>query len=209
MLLSVNAGQPQAILWNGREFTTSIVKRPITGRAAVRGVNVAGDDQADRSVHGGPTKALYAYADEDYAFWRDALALDLAPGHFGDNLTTRGIDVNGALLGERWRVGATLLEVSEPRIPCFKLGWRMQDAAFPKRFAKELRPGAYLRIIEEGEIGAGDAMTIASRPSEHDVTVREIARIRLFAQKDRARLLAVPTLSLGWRGWAASEDDED
>src|SRR5881397_225869 len=116
-LLSVQVGRPRG---EGRT-RTAIWKEPVDGRVAVRGVNLDGDDQADRTVHGGPDKAVYAYAEEDTGLWAAELGRDLGPATFGENLTTRGIDVSGAVVGERWRVGSTLLEVSQPRLPCAKL----------------------------------------------------------------------------------------
>ena len=118
-----------------------------------RGVNLAGDDQADRKAHGGPDKAVYAYAVEDARWWEQEIGRSLAYGEFGENLTTEGIEVNDALVGERWQIGTTVLEVSEPRIPCWRLGVRMNDKMFPRRFTEALRPGAYLRIVVEGEVG--------------------------------------------------------
>jgi MOSC domain-containing protein YiiM len=130
---------------------------------------------ADRSVHGGPDKAVYAYAAEDLAWWAEALDRPVQPGTFGENLTTVGMDLAGAVVGERWAVGTTVLEVTQPRIPCYKLGIRMGDPQFPRRFAAAGRPGAYLRIIDGGAIAAGDTIRVISRPT-HDVTVGLIER---------------------------------
>lgn len=167
---SVNVGVPRRYEWLGREVVSSIAKAPVAGRVAVRGVNLDGDDQADRRVHGGPDKAVYAYAAEDAAWWAAETGRDLAPGAFGENLTVAGIDLSGAVLGTRWRVGSALLAVAAPRIPCFKLGMAMGDRLFPRRFAAAGRPGAYLRILEEGDVGAGDAVAVTSVPG-HGVTV--------------------------------------
>lgn len=123
-------------------------------------MNFIGDDQADRTVHGGVDKAVYSYAREDYEFWREHEGLETAPGLFGENLTLEGIDLSSARVGERWRVGSALLEVTQPRLPCFKLGIRMGDNHFPKRFQRVSRMGAYLRIIEEGDVGAGDPVPL-------------------------------------------------
>jgi len=139
----------------------------------VRGVNLDGDEQADRSVHGGPDKAVYAYAIEETRAWEAEVGRELGPGAFGENLTTEGIDVSGALLGERWQVGTTLLEVVQPRLPCFKLGLRMNDPSFVRRFAHASRPGAYLRIVQEGDLGAGDTVAVDTGAlPEHGVTLR-------------------------------------
>jgi MOSC domain-containing protein YiiM len=154
-----------------REISTAIWKQPVEGRVRVRGVNLDGDEQADLSVHGGPDKAVYAYAIEETRLWEEELGRELGVGAFGENLTTTGVDVSGALIGERWRVGTTLLEVVQPRFPCFKLGVRMDDPGFVRRFAQGSRPGAYLRIIEEGELGTGDKVSIVERP-DHGVSSR-------------------------------------
>ena len=175
-LLSVNVGRPQPVgLHRGRPVRSSIAKAPVSGRVRVEGVNVAGDDQADRRVHGGPDKAVYAYAREDTAWWERELGRELGPGAFGENLTVEGVDVSGALIGERWRLGTVELEVCQPRFPCFKLGLRFGDPQMLKRFTRAGRPGAYLRIVREGEIGAGDAIEVTDRP-DHGVTIALVAR---------------------------------
>jgi MOSC domain-containing protein YiiM len=174
-LVSVNVGRPEIIgTRKGRPVYSSIGKAPIDTRVRVEGVNVAGDDQADRRVHGGPDKAVYAYAAEDIAWWSAELGRELGPGAFGENLTTEGVDVSGAVIGERWRVGKVVLEVAQPRLPCFKLGLKFEDPKMLKRFAQASRPGAYLRIVEEGELGAGDAIEVFGRP-DHGVTVATVA----------------------------------
>jgi MOSC domain-containing protein YiiM len=173
-VLAVNVGRPRLVGAGRRAVSTAIWKAPVEGRVAVGGVNLAGDDQADRSVHGGPDKAVYAYAVEETRTWEGELDRALGPGAFGENLTTEGIDVSGAVIGERWRVGTTLLEVAQPRLPCFKLALRMDEPAFVKRFAEASRPGAYLRIVEEGDLGAGDAIVVESRPG-HGVTMRLVS----------------------------------
>jgi len=180
--------------------TSAIWKSPVSGRVAVRGVNIDGDDQADRAVHGGPDQAVYAYAAEDTEWWAAELGRGLGPGTFGENLTTRGIDVTGARVGERWRIGSTVLEVSAPRVPCWKLAKKMEDPQFIKRFAAAGRPGAYLRIIEEGELGAGDEIEIVERP-DHDVTVGLFAQAYQHDRSLLPRLLAAPRLASGWREW--------
>jgi MOSC domain-containing protein YiiM len=175
-LLSVNVGRPQPVgLRRGRPVQSAIGKAPVDGRVRVEGVNVAGDDQADRRVHGGPDKAVYAYAREDTAWWERELGVELGPGAFGENLTVEGVDVSGALIGERWRLGTVELEVCQPRFPCFKLGLRFGDPQMLKRFTRAERPGAYLRIVREGELGAGDDIEVADRP-DHGVTIALVAR---------------------------------
>lgn len=163
---SVNVGRPREIVVDGKPVRTSIWKDAVAGRVAVRGVNVSGDDQSDRRVHGGDRKAVYAYAREDLDWWADRLGTALAAGTFGENLTTEGVDVTGARVGERWRIGSTLLEVTQPRLPCYKLEIRMDRPGFIDEFIDGGRPGAYLRIVEEGEVGAGDAVQLVSRPDD-------------------------------------------
>jgi len=200
-LVSVNVGPHQDVEWFGRTVRTAIWKAPVEGRVAVRGVNLDGDDQADRRVHGGPDKAVYAYAIEDYAWWVDR-GDDVGPGTFGENLTTEGHDLSGAVLGERWRVGSVVLEVAQPREPCFKLGLRMGAAAFKDRFAAADRPGAYLRIIEAGDVGAGDAIEVIDRPA-HGLTVLDLLHTTANPTPEALRtMLAVPSVPDGWRAWA-------
>jgi len=160
VVVSVNVGRPRVVEWYGREVTTAIFKEPVAGRVLASDVNLAGDEQADRRVHGGRDKAVYAYAVEDYRWWSERLGRELGPGTFGDNLTTAGLDLTTSAIGDRWRVGGTLLEVAQPREPCFKLGIRMGDAAFVDRFAEARRPGAYLRIVEPGDLAAGDRISV-------------------------------------------------
>jgi MOSC domain-containing protein YiiM len=200
-VLSVNVGGVREFEYNGRPAKSAIWKSPVLGRIAARGVNLAGDEQADRKAHGGPDKAVYAYAGEDARWWEREIGRALAAGEFGENLTTAGIDPNQALVGERWQIGTTILEVSEPRIPCWRLGVRMNDKMFPRRFTEALRPGAYLRIVVEGEVGAGDAIRVAERP-DHDLTIRDVFRIYTSARDEADRLLAVPRMSESWRRWA-------
>ena len=200
-LVSVNVGLARAFDYNGRPARSAIWKTPVAGRIAVRGVNLAGDEQADRQVHGGPDKAVYAYAVEDLHWWEQQLGAALNPGGFGENLTTQGIAVNAALIGERWAVGTTVLEVSEPRIPCWRLGVRMNDPSFPRRFTEALRPGAYLRIVVEGDLAAGDEIQVIEKP-QHDLTVQEMFRIYTRDRRSACRLLAVGAVSESWLGWA-------
>src|SRR3954469_15767090 len=170
MVESVNVGVPRPVGTRGHTVWTAIWKDPAEGRVPLRGVNLRGDDQADRSVHGGPDKAVYAYAAEDTEWWEAELGRALGPGAFGENLTVRGLGVSEAVIGERWAVGSTLLEVAQPRLPCFKLGIRMGDPRFLKRFTEAGRPGAYLRVVEEGDIGAGEPSEAAGSPSPRGPT---------------------------------------
>jgi MOSC domain-containing protein YiiM len=201
-VLSVNVGGVREFEYNGRPARSAIWKSPVAGRIAARGVNLAGDDQADRQAHGGPDKAVYAYGVEDARWWEKEIGRALAFGEFGENLTTEGIEVNRALVGERWQIGTTLLEVSEPRIPCWRLGVRMNDKTFPRRFTEELRAGAYLRIVVEGEVGAGDEVRVVESPG-HKLTVRDVFRIYTRDRDEADWLLAVPQMSEAWKRWAS------
>ncbi|MFN0070457.1 MAG: MOSC domain-containing protein [Chloroflexota bacterium] len=198
---SVQVGRPRAFDYDGKAVQSAIWKSPVTGPVAVRGVNLDGDDQADREAHGGPDKAVYAYASEDLEWWEQQLGRTLETGIFGENLTTLGIDVSTARVGERWAIGTTVLEVSEPRVPCWRLGVRMNDNLFPRRFTEAQRPGAYLRIIAEGELADGDGIRVISRPA-HEVTIQDVFRIYLHDRAEAGRLLTVPQLSAPWRDWA-------
>ncbi len=200
-LLSVNVGLRRQFEYKGRSAESAIWKRPVEGRVLARGVNLEGDEQADRSVHGGPDKAVYAYALEDHAWWGEELGRQLECGEFGENLTTEGLDLTNALVGERWEVGSTMLEVSEARMPCWKLGFRVNDKGFPRRFLAAGRPGAYLRILQEGKLGSGDEIRVVHRP-RHDLTMGDLSRIYAGDRQEVGRLLGVPQLSASWRNWA-------
>jgi len=170
---------------------TAIDKRPVTGRVMVRpagvaGVGVDGDRVVDTRDHGGPDQAVYAYAVEDRDWWSGELGRDLAPGSFGQNLDTEGLEVTGAVIGERWSVGGDglVLEVTSPRIPCTTFqGW-LDEPHWVKRFTEHGAPGAYLRVVRAGSIAAGDEVTVLPRPP-HGVTVGDVFRIR---RTDAARL---------------------
>ena len=200
-VLSVNVGPVREFEYGGRPAKSAIWKSPVAGRIAVRGVNLAGDDQADRKAHGGPDKVVYAYAVEDAGWWEQEIGRPLAYAEFGENLSTEGIEVNDALVGERWQIGTAVLEVSEPRIPCWRLGVRMNDKYFPRRFTAALRPGAYFRLVVEGDVGAGDEIRVVERP-DHDLTIRDVFRIYTRDRQEVERLLAVPAMSASWKRWA-------
>jgi MOSC domain-containing protein YiiM len=204
-IVSVNVGRPRLVETGRRAVSTAIWKAPVAGPVAVRGVNLDGDDQADRSVHGGPDKAVYAYAIEETREWEAELGRELGPGAFGENLTIEGIGVSSALVGERWRIGTTLLEVVQPRLPCFKLGLRMGDPSFVRRFGRASRPGAYLRIVEEGELAAGDAVEVDPEVlPDHGVTVRLISDAILLDHALIPQALEAPQLLPSLRDWMAA-----
>ena len=200
-VLSINVGKPKHFDYKGRQAKSAIWKSPVTGKIIARGINLEGDDQADREAHGGFDKAVYAYAREDAEWWEQQVGRPIAYGEFGENLTTEGIEVNDALIGERWQIGSVLLEVAEPRIPCWRLGVRMQDKSFPKMFTRALRPGPYFRIIQEGELSAGDKINIVEKP-KHDLTLRDVFRIYTKNHDEAQRILNVEQMSAAWKRWA-------
>lgn len=199
-VLSVNVG-PAIEFRAGRARRSAIVKVPVEGAVAVRAHNVDGDEQADTRHHGGPDQAVYAYARESYAWWERELGRTLEPGAFGENLTLEGIDVDGALIGERWAVGDVVLEVTAPRIACAKLAKRIGEPAFVKRFGVARRPGAYLRVVEDGTLAAGDEVRLLARPA-HGVDVGLVNEVLLFDREAAATLLpAAGDLSVRVAEW--------
>ena len=197
---SLNVGTPRPVRVNGHTVLTAIWKHPVEGRVPLRGVNFRGDDQADRTAHGGPDKAAYAYAVEDTDWWETELERPLGPGAFGENLTVRGLPVSEAVIGEQWAVGTALLQVAQPRLPCFKLGLRMGDPRFLKRFARAGRPGTYLRVLREGDIASGDAIHVVERPP-HGVTSALVSRALLGERQLLAAALKAPELPANLRAW--------
>ena len=153
--------------------TTAIDKRPVEGAVRVKPFGIFGDVQVDRKYHGGLWKAVYAYASEDAAYFEDLLGRPVSPGTFGENLRTQGIDVNAAIIGERWQIGAkVVVEVTTPRTPCGTFARRMGDRAWVKKFDDAKRPGTYLRVIKSGDIQRGDSIEVLSRPA-HGVAIRD------------------------------------
>ncbi|MEA2453335.1 MAG: hypothetical protein QOG04_2045 [Actinomycetota bacterium] len=182
-VISVNVGRPRSLLVKGNHRSTGIFKGPVADRVPLQGVSVGNDVQMDKKNHGGQFQAIYAYAVEDYAWWSKELGDELAPGTFGENLTTQGIDLQSTLVGERWNVGSAEIEVTSPRIPCSTLATRMGLPGFVKRFAAAERFGAYLQIVKEGDVGAGDSLKVLSRPA-HGVTIVDVARAYLSRDSD-------------------------
>jgi MOSC domain-containing protein YiiM len=160
-VVSVNLAEPRTLLRRGREVRTGLWKRPAEGPVSVGELGLEGDLVGDPRVHGGREKAVYAYAIEDTRWWEGELDRELGPGFFGENLTLRGIDLSGARAGDVWEVGQALLEVTEPRTPCWKLANKVGETGFIKRFAAARRPGTYLRVLREGEVAAGDLCSTA------------------------------------------------
>lgn len=175
-LLAVNVVHE---LIRGPTRWTAIDKRPVRGPVEVDELGLAGDRQCDMRYHGGPDKALYAYAVEDAEWWAAELGREIPPGLFGENLTTQGLDVSGALIGERWRIGGPvhgiLVEVRSPRTPCGNLSGRMEIKRFHHRFARTGRVGAYLKVLETGEVRAGNRITVVHRPGQAP-TIAEASR---------------------------------
>jgi MOSC domain-containing protein YiiM len=199
-ILSVNVGRPRLVEWHGRTVRTAIFKEPVDGPIMAANVNLSGDDQADRRVHGGPDKSVYAYAAADYDWWSSQLGSPLGPGTFGENLTIDGIDLGESAIGDRWHVGEAVFEVAQPREPCFKLGIRMGDAAFKDQFEAARRPGAYLRIIEPGNVAPGDAITVvpATPPA-----IRIVDLLDDPTPEFLHRIVADGRVPRGWRHAAA------
>ncbi|HTI35399.1 MAG TPA: MOSC domain-containing protein [Miltoncostaea sp.] len=206
---SVNVGMPAPLPRGVGAVLSGIVKTPVAGRVHVGRVNVEGDGQADLRVHGGPDKAVYAYPAQHYGAWARELGRDdLVPGFFGENLTLEGADEEDVLVGDRFRIGTALLEVSQPRIPCFKLGLRVGDPRFLRPFLESGRSGFYLRVVEEGDLAAGDAVERVSR-GEGGLSVADVCR--LFARGEDpdafSAAAAVPALEDGWKVWMLERAD--
>lgn len=172
---AICTGRVEQFTTGDRTATTAIRKSPVDGVVRITAEGVQGDEIANRDAHGGALRTVYAYAAEDRAFWERQLGRDLAPGALGENLATRGIDVTGARPGERWRVGDALLEVTTIRTPCYKLAWALDEPAIERRFQRAARPGAYLTVLEEGEVAAGDPVRVVRTREDHGVTLGTLA----------------------------------
>ena len=203
-LLSVNVSLPQEIRVNGQTVRTGIFKRPVEGRVRLGQLNLEGDAQGDLSVHGGPDKAVYAYTFEHYSYWTKKLGrTDLAPGEFGENFTVEGMPEDAIFLGDVFRIGEALVEVTQPRLPCFKLGLKMGDPKFPKQFLASGRLGFYLRVLEEGTLAAGDEIA-RIRSGPEGLTIREVAKLASDEKGSRElalKALRVSALAASWREW--------
>ena len=178
-LISVQVGRPRKVRWRGRTVTTGIFKEPVAGRIMLRRNNLEGDGQGDLSVHGGWDKAVYVYPSEHYVYWRRELpGMELPYGSFGENFTTEGMVESSVRIGDRFRVGGAVVEVTQPRTPCYKLAVRFRRRDMPKRFHASGRCGFYLAVLEEGEIAAGDTFELIAR-NERKLSVGETYR-RIF-----------------------------
>jgi MOSC domain-containing protein YiiM len=200
-VLSVNVGVPKQVLLNHTPVLTSIFKSPVEGRVAVRRHNIDGDRQADLTVHGGPSKAVYCYPAEHYSYWHEQLPdMDLPYGVFGENLTTEGIFEESVSIGDRFRVGSAVLQVSQPRMPCFKLGIRFGLATMVKKFWQSGRSGIYFSVAEEGDVAAGDPIESIARGPE-EISVADVVRLYRGDEKSTElldRALRAP-LSGSWK----------
>lgn len=203
-VISVNVGLPREVAWNGGSVMTGIFKQPVRGPVRVKRLNLIGDKQADLSVHGGPFKAVYAYPMEHYAYWHRELPDDeLPPGIFGENLTTEGLHESAVHIGDRFRVGTTELVVTQPRVPCYKLGIRFGSPEMVKCFLKSRRTGFYFAVVQEGEIDSGDSIELVAR-DKSSLTVADIIRVYAFERDDREtlqRAVELEALPESWRNY--------
>lgn len=208
-LVSVNVGVPRDVQWKGRTVSTGIYKEPVGGRVTVNTLNLEGDTQADLSVHGGPSKAIYAYPAEHYSYWRQEFPdMELPWGMFGENLTTEGLLEDTVRIGDRFSIGTTTMQVTEPRTPCYKLAVRFERVDIVRLFKNSGRTGFYLRVLEEGFVEAGDEIDLlAQDPAE--VTVADITRLHTQDKAANAELLrqaiTVGALGENWREYFQHE----
>ncbi len=195
-VISVNVGKPREVKVRDGTVLTSIFKSPVQGKIALRGYNLEGDRQSDLTVHGGPYKAIYVYPSEHYQYWAEELPdMDLPFGMFGENLTTEGFQEDSVHIGDQFRIGSAILQVAQPRMPCFKLGIRFGRPDMPKRFWKSGRPGLYCSVVEEGELGSGDAIEqVAADPEK--VTVADVLHLYTGSATDAGSLQARVECSL-------------
>jgi MOSC domain-containing protein YiiM len=203
-LLSVNVGLPREIEWKGKIVRTSIFKASVPGRVPVAKLNLKGDQQSDLSVHGGIDKAVYAYPSEHYPFWRQQLPdMDLPWGVFGENLTTEGLLEETFHIGDRLRVGSAEFVVTQPRMPCFKLGIRFNRSDIVKRFLQSGRTGFYFAVLREGEVAAGDSIELLEK-DEHNIPVADVVNLyrRDATNQDLLRRVSeLPSLPKSWRDY--------
>ena len=180
-LVSVQVGRPRTVRWHGKSVSTGIYKEPVAGRIMLRRFNLDGDEQADLTVHGGQDKAVYVYPSEHYPIWQAEFPdMPLPYGMFGENFTTEGLDEKSVHIGDQFRIGEAVVEVTQPRLPCYKLGIRFARPDMPKRFHASGRCGFYLAVLREGEVGAGD---VWERIARNDQQVSVIERYRQYFQE--------------------------
>src|SRR6202012_3919466 len=203
LVVSINVARPREAQWEGKLVATSIWKLPVVGRIKVGKLSLAGDEQADKIGHGGEHRAVMVYQLESYRYWESFLNRpSFEYGQFGENLTIEGLADTCVCVGDRFRIGTALFEVTQPRVTCFKVGIKLSEPQMPSLMVAHRRPGFYLRVIEEGEIGAGDEIIKVAEGPER-VTVAEIDGLLYLPGHPRAQLqraLRIPSLSAGWRG---------
>src|SRR6266567_3504714 len=186
-VIAVNTGTEADLMVDGNSARTAIDKRPVTGRVSVAALGLAGDEFADKANHGGRDQAVYAYATEDLDWWVERLGYELRNGQFGENITTAGLDITGALIGETWRIGTAVVQITSPRIPCVTFQSWLSEDRWVKRFAAAGRPGAYLRVITPGTVSAADEARVVDRPAA-SVTVAE-SMLAYYGDQDLMRRL--------------------
>lgn len=200
-LVSINVGLPRGVIWQGRKVTTGIFKEPVSGPVMLRTLNLEGDRQADLTVHGGADKAVYVYPLEHYDYWRRKLPDTPLPwGSFGENFTSQGLLEDEVNIGDRFRIGTAEVVVTQPRLPCYKLGVKFGRADMVKRFLASRRTGFYLAVLKEGEVTDGEAIELLQR-NENSVTVADIVRLYAFDKDDTAtlrRATQVEALPAAW-----------
>ncbi len=203
-ILSVNVGLPREVTWQGKVVTTGIFKEPVKGPVMMRTLNLEGDRQADLTVHGGVTKAVYAYPSEHYGYWRTELpGVDLPWSMFGENFTTEGLLEGAVYIGDRFRIGETEVMVTEPRMPCYKLGIKFGRADIIKRFLASRRTGFYFAVVREGTVGTADAIKLIGH-EQQDISVADITRLYAFQKDDLKslrRAIEVEALPKSWKGY--------
>src|SRR5580692_11671757 len=202
-LLSVNVGLPRDVTWNGKTVRTAVWKSPVMGRRMVRKLDIDGDAQADLAGHGGEQRAVFVYQMDSYHYWESFLGRkDFIYGQFGENFTVEGLPDNEVCIGDRFRIGGAILEVSQPRVTCYRVGIRTNEPRMPALLVAHHRPGFYFRVLQEGEVGAGDdIMKIADGPEK--ITVADTDALLYLPGASREQLeraLRIPALSKGWKG---------
>jgi MOSC domain-containing protein YiiM len=209
-LISVNVSLPRDVIWKGRTVTTGIFKEPVAGSVRLRKLNLDGDRQADLSVHGGPEKAVYAYPSEHYSYWRNELGRnDLPWGMFGENFTTAGLLENKTNIGDKFRIGSALVMVTQPRMPCYKLGIKFGHDDMLKRFLSSLTSGFYFSVLEEGEVAAGDEIELVAR-DPHNTTLEDITKLYSTERDNdelKRRAIEVEALPASWRNYFLKQLD--
>jgi MOSC domain-containing protein YiiM len=203
-LISINVGLPRVVISNGDPVSTGIFKEPVASRVMLRTLNLDGDGQADLSVHGGPTKAVYVYPSEHYDYWKRELPdIELPWGMFGENFTTAGLFEAELNIGDKFRVGSAMVMVTEPRMPCYKLAIKFGRPDIVKRFLASERTGFYFSVLREGDVGAGDPVQLIER-SKHSLTVSDVTRLYTSGKHNTdllRRAIEVDDLPESWRSY--------